>query len=263
VRAGLVVGSRKTGTAGVRSVLRAVALLRAFSNAKPHLSLAELAAASKLDKGTARRLLLTLQEAGLINQSVVDQRYSLSLAVIEFGAAVPESIDLRTAARPVLAQLARDMRSTIFLSVYRNQSALCLERMHDGRSIEIHWWPVGGSLPLNCGGAPKLLLSYQSEQEIQSVLRRPLARMTPKSITRPHLLYRRLKSIRKQGWEFAVDDVYTGLAALAVPVLDANGTLVAAISAAGVTPQMQNHAGDPVHLDLFRAAARKIELAIR
>ena len=258
-----MVGSRKTGTSGVRSVLRAVALLRAFSNAKPHLSLAELAAAAKLDKGTTRRLLLTLLEAGLVNQSVVDQRYSLSLAVIEFGAAVPESVDLRTAARPVLAQLARDIRSTVFLSVYRNRSALCLERMHDGRSIEIHWWPVGGVLPLNCGGAPKLLLAYQSEQEIQSVLRGDMVRMTAKSIVRPHLLYRRLKTIRKQGWEYAVDDVYTGLAALAVPVLDGSGALVAAISAGGVTPQMQASSGAPIHLDLFRAAARKIELAIR
>jgi len=258
-----MVGSRKTGTSGVRSVLRAVALLRAFSNAKPHLTLAELAKATRLDKGTARRLLLTLREAGLVNQNVIDQRYSLSLAAIEFGAAVPENSDLRTAARPVLAQLARDMRSTVFLSVYQNRSALCLERLHDGRSIEIHWWPVGGSLPLNCGGGPKLLLAYQPDQEIQSVLSGPLIRMTAKTIVRPNLMYRRLKLIRKQGWEFAVDDVYTGLAALAVPVLDANGTLVAAVSASGLTPQMQTAAGNPIHLDVIRAAARKIELAIR
>ena len=258
-----MVGSRKVGTSGVRSVLRAIALLRAFTHAKPHLSLAELAAATKLDKGTTRRLLLTLKEAGLINQDPATQRYALSLGAIEFGAAVPESIDLRTAARPVLAQMARDMRATVFLSVYRNRSALCLERLHDGRSIEIHWWPVGGVLPLNCGGGPKLLLAYQPENEIRAVLKGPLPRLTPNSIVKAAALQSRLEKIRQRGWEFAVDDVSVGLAALAVPVLDGRGQLVAAISASGLTPQMQTPAGRPVHLDLMLAAAEKIASAIR
>lgn len=244
-------------------MLRAIALLRAFTHAKPYLSLAELAAATKLDKGTTRRLLLTLKEAGLVNQDPANQRYALSLGAIEFGAAVPESIDLRTAARPVLAQMARDMRATVFLSVYQNRSALCLERLHDGRSIEIHWWPVGGVLPLNCGGGPKLLLAYQPDAEIKAVLKGPLPRLTPKSIVKPAALLARLEKIRQRGWEFAVDDVSVGLAALAVPVLDARGNLVAAISASGLSPQMQTATGRPVHLDLVRTAAERIGGAIR
>ena len=53
------------------------------------------------------------------------------------------------------------------------------------------------------------------------------------------------------------------VATLAVPVLDGRGQLVAAISASGLTPQMQTPAGRPVHLDLMLAAAEKIASAIR
>ena len=90
-----------------------------------------------------------------------------------------------------------------------------------------------------------------------------MPRLTPNSIVKAAALQSRLEKIRQRGWEFAVDDVSVGLAALAVPVLDGRGQLVAAISASGLTPQMQTPAGRPVHLDLMLAAAEKIASAIR
>jgi hypothetical protein len=49
----------------VRAVSCAVALLKSFTSGPPKLTLAELAQIAKLDKGTTRRLLHTLSEAGL------------------------------------------------------------------------------------------------------------------------------------------------------------------------------------------------------
>lgn len=257
-----MVGTRKKGVTGVRAVVRAVAVLRAFRVNQPRLSLSQVAANANIDKGTARRLLLTLKECGLVTQDPETQLYALTLAMIELGAPVADAVDLREAARPVLAKMARDIGCTAFLSVYQDRSALCLERLYDDRSIEFRWWPVGGSLPLNCGAAPKLLLAYQSRAEIMAAVSGSLVAMTPKSIVEPGKLRQRLDLIRHRGWEVAIDDVMLGLTAIAAPVLDRNQHLVAAVSCSVLTAQVQVGSNRQRFLGVVLDAARQLSDAL-
>jgi len=111
----------------------------------------------------------------------------------------------------------------------------------------VHFWSVGGSLALNCGAAPKLLLAWQSAEEIDLTLARPLVALTPKSCVNRKKLRSHLKLIRKRGWELAVDDVVVGLTALAVPLLDQNDQLRGCVSISGLTPQLAMP-GEPIHL---------------
>ena len=69
------------------------------------------------------------------------------------------------------------------------------------------------------------------------------------------------EAARERGWEFAVDDVAVGLSALAVPVLDGDGSIVCALSMAGLTPQMV-HRGQPRHLKRLQAAAEAVRARI-
>lgn len=241
----------------VRAVSRALAILQSFE-AEPWQELRQVAERSRLDKATARRLLLTLMADGFVVQDERGQSYGLGAAVRRLAASVPDQDELRRAATPVLDQLATELRVTTFLSVYRDHAALCIERFHDMRGMEVRWWSIGGILPFNCGGAPKLLLALQDEAEINSVLSQDLVALTPKSIMDKEALSKRLRLIRKQGYEFAVDDVAVGLAALAVPVYDRRGALVGAASMAGLTPQMIDRK-KPVFLERLRKAARDIE----
>ncbi len=129
------------------------------------------------------------------------------------------------------------------------------------RGLEVRWWSVGGTLPLNCGGAPKLLLALQSEAEIERGLAQPFVALTPKSIMDKPTLRRRIALIRRRQWEFAIDDVAVGVSALAVPLFDPKGALAGAISIAGLTPQMIRR-GQPLQLDRLRTAARAIEVKL-
>ncbi len=241
-------------TMNVRAVVRATDILQSFAE-RPLQSLSEVAGATRLDKGTTRRLLVTLMNQGFVAQDPVTQRYGLGRVLRTLAASVVEDFDLRSVAVPVLSDIAAELHVTTFLSVYRDRSALCLERLHDMKGMEVRWWAIGGTLPINCGGAPKLLLAYQSDEEIDTVLAGPLEKMTPVSITDPKVLRRELETIRRQGWVFAVDDVALGLAALAVPVLDAGGRLICSLSMGGLTPQMSRD-GEPVHLPRMLEAAR-------
>jgi len=249
---------------GVKSVLRAIAVLRAFSPRAPVLTLSEVARIAKLDKGTTRRLLLTLKEAKLINQDPVTHRYSLSVDVLELGSAVQDSRDLREQAVGLLSELAMSTGTTAFLGVHREGEALCLERVDGNQPVQIRAWSVGARLPLNCGGAPRVLLAYLPADEIEGVIQRGLRALTPKSQTDPGALRRDLAAIRRRGWELAIDDVTLGLAALAVPVRNVRNEVVAAVSIAGLTQHLaENRRPRPRFLSGLLSKAEQLSSRLR
>ena len=72
----------------MRAVSRVLAILRAFEGAGA-LSLGEVAKIADLDKGTARRLLLTLMEERFVYQDAQTQRYGLGDGIRSLAAAAP------------------------------------------------------------------------------------------------------------------------------------------------------------------------------
>jgi len=249
--------STDTSSQNVRAVMRAASILQSFNN-KPLQILTEISEATGLDKGTTRRLLVTLINCGLIVQDKSTHRYGLGHMVQVLATNVVEHFDVRSVAVPILTELARDLHVTMFLSVMHERKARCLDRIHDMKGMEVHWWPVGGTLPFNSGGAPKVLLAHQPPEEIDAILaEQPLRPVNDNVITDEAVFRRTLAEIRARGWEFAVDDVAQGLSAIAVPVLDESGAVICALSMAGLTPQMLG--GDrPAHLDAMLEAARRV-----
>ena len=239
---------REEGTAGrgrdgatlarVRAVSRAVAILRAFAPGRMHLTLGEIAAAADLDAGTARRLLVTLRDEGLVAQEADTGRYHLTMQMLRFAGAVPEGRALSDLAAEDLRALAEATGLTVLLSVLREGEAVCLSRHHGDSPVQVRWWPVGEAMPLNCGAAPRLLLAHMPEEAREAALSAPLTALTRHSVTNPVALREMLTQVRQQGWSLAVDDVVEGLSALAAPVIGADGRPVAAVSLGGLTPTL-------------------------
>ena len=251
---------KEAAAQNVRAVTRALSILNSFAG-KSSQSLAEVTLSTGLDKGTTRRLLLTLMGSNFVVQDPATQHYRLGRAVRDLAADVASDVDLRSLAQPVLVELAADLHMTAFLSVYHDGHVVCLDRLHDMKGIEVHWWAVGGTLPYNCGGAPKLLLAYQPAEEIARVLAQPPVALTPKSTMDMAVLRAHLQKIRKRGWECAIDDVALGLTALAAPVSGRDGEVVCAVSLAGLTPQMLDR-GRPLQLERLKQAADAVSALV-
>ena len=253
-------GEMERGPAGrgtVRAVSRALAIMRAFRQDQASLALAEIAAAAQLDRATARRMLLTLMEEGLVRQDAVTQRYALTLRVLELAAAVPTG-GLREEARPVMLRLARETGATVFLSVAGTPGALCLERVDGHDPVQVKWWAVGSHMPWNCGAGPRLLLAYMPVAEITAALRHAVT-LTPQSETNMPALLAHLAEVRRRGYEATMDDVTVGLSAVAVGI-GAPTHPVAALSVGGLTDRLLDAAGAPRHLATLQSAARDITL---
>lgn len=244
----------------VRTAVRTLAVLRSFGVNRAQ-SLTDVARATGLDKATARRLLATLADHGFVIHDERLARYTLGPVIRLLAANAADGADIKTVASPVLSDLSSRLKLTAFISVYKGGEAICLERLHDMRGIEVRWWAVGDALPLNCGAAPKLLLAYQNAAEIERALASPLKPLTTKTIVTPERLRERLALIRRRGYEFAVDDVALGLGALAMPVFATDGSIVCAISLSGLSPQMSVR-GRPIHLADLRQAQVEIQAAV-
>jgi DNA-binding IclR family transcriptional regulator len=239
----------------VRAVSRAVAILRAFRQDRPSLGLAEIAASAQLDRGTTRRMLLTLMDEGLVRQDSVSQLYALTLRILELAAAAPTG-GLREEARPVMLRLARETGATVFLSVAGTPGALCLERVDGHDPVQVKWWAVGSHMPWNCGAGPRLLLAHMPEPEARAALRHAV-RLTPNSATNSRTLLAHLAEVRRRGFEVTVDDVTVGLSAVAVPVGRASAP-DAALSIGGLTDRLLDATGAPRHIEVLLEASRAI-----
>ena len=229
-----------SGLSRVRAVSRAIAIIRAFTSEQPHLKLTEIADKAQLDAGTARRLLVTLRDEGVIGQEKRSGRYFLTMQILSWAAAVPESKSLVDIAKPHLSALANRISTTVFLSVLSEDKAICLARYQGSSAVQVRWWAVGGTLPLNCGAAPRLLWAYQREDIRERALSEPLVALTPSSLTDRDEIRALLTRIRKVGWCYTENDVVEGLSALAAPLRDAQGNVAAAVSLGGLRPTITN-----------------------
>jgi len=232
-----------SGLSRVRSVSRAIAIIRAFTPEQSHLKLTEIAHKAQLDAGTARRLLVTLRDDGVIGQEKRSGRYFLTMQILRWAAAVPDSKSLLDIAEPHLSLLAKRISTTVFLSVMSDNKAVCLARYQGSSAVQVRWWAVGGTLPLNCGAAPRLLWAFQREEMRERTLSEPFIALTPSSLIDPKEMRILLSRIRKNGWCYTEDDVVEGLSALAAPLRDAQGNVVAAVSLGGLRPTIENPEG--------------------
>jgi DNA-binding IclR family transcriptional regulator len=248
----------KPGVPIVRALDRGVALLKAFHIAQPRQTLTDLSAAAELDKGTARRLLHTLQCSGLVDHDPLSGLYSLGVGVLELASSVEKGRELREIAAPLLSELSETTGTTAYLWVHHEGSAICVERVRASiPNVDAAWFTVGSRTPLNCGAGPRALLGFISPEERAVALSLELAKRTPKSQTNIKTLNAEAVRIQKQGWELAVDDFVVGLAALGVPVFDRQGHLAGSISITTLTAQLVEGA-KPRHLDLIKKVSAEI-----
>jgi DNA-binding IclR family transcriptional regulator len=247
------------GVPEVRAVLRAVEVLRAFSATKPLWSLAEITHATKLSKATVRRLLHTLEIAGLVAHDEASQGYALTLDLAELASRVHRGRDLVTMARPFLSQLAEMCGGVAFLWTFDKLTGVCLDRVVAASSVITPFIAPGDRSALNCGGAPRVTLAYIEPAERMAALAQPQPRRTPRSLVDPDKLERRARLIRKRGYEFVADDFIIGLAAIGAPILTPDGRFVGAFSVTNLSDRFEiGEDGRPQWLAPMQAAARRL-----
>lgn len=234
----------------VRAVSRAISILRAFGAGPPRLTLGEVVRATGLDAGTTRRLLVTLRDEGLVWQDPLSGRYCASVGLHHLARAVPADMSLASLVQEDLQRLADETQTTVFLSSVVGGKARCDAICNGGRAIEVRWWALGEQRPFDMGTGPRVLLAHLSDERRD----RFLSEVQARDSARAAALREEVASIRAGDAIVTHDEIAPGLSAAAVPLRDAAGEVVAAISTGGLGPRYRGDSGEQL-LAAMRAAA--------
>jgi IclR family acetate operon transcriptional repressor len=212
----------------VRSVDRAASLLLALGDSAGEAGVTELARRLGLHKSTASRLLATLERRGLVEQDEETGKYRLGLVVIRLAERAERTLDLRGIAMPELERLARLTRETTGLGALEGDQLLTVAQADGPNLIAVGDW-TGRSTPLHCVASGKVLLAALAEREVLRVVRKGLAAYTERTITELEPLLEELARVRRRGYATAIGEFELGLNAIAAPVHDARGAVIAAV----------------------------------
>jgi IclR family acetate operon transcriptional repressor len=216
----------------VRSVDRAAALLLALGDFPAEAGVTELARKLGLHKSTASRLLATLQRRGLVEQDEESGKYRLGLVVIRLAERAEKTLDLRTIARPDLARLARATRETVSLGIREGDRCLTVAQEDGPNMVACADW-TGRTTPLHCVASGKVFLAAMAERDILRLVRAGLTACTDRTITALEPLLEELARVRRRGFATAFSEWEPGQNAVAAPVHDARGRVVASVSVWG------------------------------
>jgi DNA-binding IclR family transcriptional regulator len=158
-------------TSGAQSVDRTLSLLAMVGRyAERGVSLSGIVTESGLSKPTARRLLLALMRAGLIEQNETDRRYYLGEEAYVLGSLASRRFGLLQLSMDSLQRLSKITEDTSFLSVRRGALSICLYREEGSYPVRTHALQAGFEHPLGAGAGSLAILSALPDEEVEAIL---------------------------------------------------------------------------------------------
>ena len=221
-----------TRDGGVQSVDRAITVLEILAR-KGEAGVSEIAAEIDVHKSTAFRLLGALEGRGLVEQSADRGKYHLGFGLIPLAGAVTDNLDVTRQGRAVCGELAAELGETINVAVLQQHWAVNVDQARGPSTVATHNW-IGKLTPLHCTSSGKVLLAAISPGRRSALLDASgMPRFTHRTVVERDRLDAELELVGQRGHAAAVEEFEVGLNAVAAPVLDRSGEVIAAVSVSG------------------------------
>ncbi|MEI5674256.1 MULTISPECIES: IclR family transcriptional regulator [unclassified Nocardioides] len=217
----------------VQSVDRALMILDILAR-DGEAGVTEIAGHLGVHKSTVSRLIDSLEERDLVEQHDPRGKYRLGIGVLRLAGATTARLDVVQEARSVAKSLAAATGETVNIAVLSEGAALYVDQVATAGAVQSHNW-VGQRIPLHATSNGKVLLAGLSDAEARKVLGRRLASYTARTVTDAGAVIKQLAEVREQGYVVVVDELEHGLTAVAAPIRNAHGDVVASFSVSGPT----------------------------
>jgi DNA-binding IclR family transcriptional regulator len=248
-------GGRESGPSQVQSVDRAIAILYLLAQ-KGSAGVTEVAAQLGVHKSTAFRLVVALENGSLLEQDGERGKYRLGRGILRLAAATAGGLELPTESRDVCRRLAAKLGEAINVAIFDDGETTNILQEYGPSAITGRNW-IGQRTPLHATASGKVLLAWSSAVDLKEALSGALSRYTSLTITDPTALEADLAVVRQQGWASTTEEFEIGLNAVAAPVRDATGDVVAAVGVSGPSYRLTSESFPDVAADLL-AGAREI-----
>ncbi len=212
-----------------QSLEKGLNVLRAFGAHNRSMTIGDVARVAKISRSSAQRMMYTLEQLGYLRKHARTQRYRLTVRTLDIGFNYLSTQPLIELANPLLAELSNHTQETICLTEPDGTDMVYISRFVSARHIPIHM-PIGSRIPQYCTSSGRAWLSaLPSEIALTQLRAAPMPRHTQWTQTREADIIALLREARKNGYAINREELFLGDMTLGAPLLDGNGSPVAAV----------------------------------
>jgi IclR family pca regulon transcriptional regulator len=244
------------------SLARGLAVIRAFTQQRRRLTIAQLSQRTSIPRAAVRRCLYTLAQLGYV--ATEDGRtYALRPRILALGHAYLSSTPIVNAVQPLLDQITSVLHESCSMAVLEGDEILYIARSSTTTRVMSIDLGIGSRLPAYCTSMGRVLLAGISSAELDAYLSRvKLTKLTGRTVSEPDELKTVLNRVRRDGYSLVDQELEIGLRSIAVPVTDPTGKVVAALNIGTQSSRVPVADMETKFLPALQAAAHELGLLL-
>jgi IclR family pca regulon transcriptional regulator len=256
-------GTTETGPARretINGLARGLAVIKALGQLGAAGNLTEIAQSAELHPAVARRCLHTLEDLGYVGRA--GRRFFLRPRILELGTGYLEAVNSESLVRDYLSEVVAASGHSSSLTVLDGPDIVYLAHIGPRRVLRLEA-SIGTRYPAYPTSMGRVLLSGLTDEQLHRYIEttelKPLTRFT---VTDPERLVATIRKAREDGYSCVEDELAVGVTAIAVPVLDRAGRVVAAINCSAQSGDTGCGELSSRHLPVLRDVAARIAAAL-
>jgi len=218
--------------------LRTLLILEALSQSSAPLTPTEINKVVGLPKQSIHRLCQTMMDEGFLIRDVSGKRLRPATRTLEMSRGLQMSQQVTAARRQILLSLSEATGETVNFVVPEPDGMTYLDRIETDWVFRIEL-PIGSRVPFHCTASGKCYLASLDRKTRSKTLRAIfLERRTKNTFVEIDALAEELDLIAMRGYAFDNEELFDGMVALAVPILDPKKRFIAAVAFHGPTQRL-------------------------
>ncbi|MBB3177943.1 IclR family transcriptional regulator C-terminal domain-containing protein [Variovorax sp. Sphag1AA] len=244
----------------VASLDKGLKVLLCFERKHSKLTLAEVARLTGYSPATARRFLMTLEALDYLHSD--GKRFWVSPRTLLLARPYLVSRPAPQLAQPILDALAERTRQSASLGILLDNEVLIIARSTGRRTLSTGL-AIGSRLPIYCSSIGRAILSTLPQEEVMSYLANAsYEQWTPRTVPDIASAAESVARCRSTGWAECDEELELGVRSIAVPIPNASGKAVAALSLSVRAERMTMKAFEDAHLDAIQETRKQLGAAI-
>jgi IclR family pca regulon transcriptional regulator len=244
------------------SLARGLAVVRAFSQQRKRMSIAQVSVRTGIPRAAVRRCLHTLGRLGYVAADD-DRHFTLRPKILALGHAYLTSTPLVASAQPLLDRVSAAVHESCSMAILDGDDIVYVARSSSSTRIMSIDLAIGSRLPAFCTSMGRVLLAGLPSAELIDYLKRLRATpFTPRTLVTKDKLREAIEAVRDAGFSLVDQELEVGLRSIAVPVIDARCHVAAAVNISAQAPRVSVGDLEKRCLPPLRAAASELALLL-
>jgi DNA-binding IclR family transcriptional regulator len=221
--------ARKRGPKG-STIDKTFTILDAVVESESPVSVSEMGARFGLPKATVHRICVFLERKGFVQRELDGKRFTIGPHLIDLAHRTSRASFKLASRHAILQALSEKIGETCNIGILDRDRIVYIDRVEANWPLTIQF-RTGSAVPLHCTAIGKLFLAHMPAEQVDKMLgSASLQRFTDTTITSASAMHRELERIRSQGMSIDNEEYLGGVICIAVPILDQQGKICAALA---------------------------------